>query len=218
MSGLEVLGGISAVIAIIDGSVKVWESARKDLKFSETFQTVGNRLPILRDILQTCHEHFEPIKTSLPADAAQGLVKTVDNCKRRAEKLDTIFQETIPGDDDRWYERYRIAARRLGKGSKVEELMRAITEDAQNLVDYHAVKSASPTLFTRLGEIAKEMASLAPSLPTDEADTQTFHNYKGTQNVSTGSSTQHNNINQGGGTMNNFAGITGNPTFNLGKK
>jgi N-terminal domain on NACHT_NTPase and P-loop NTPases len=76
MAGLEVLGGIGAVIAIIDGSVKVWESARKDLKFSETFETVGNRLPILRDILQPCHEHFEPIKTSLPADTVQGLVKT----------------------------------------------------------------------------------------------------------------------------------------------
>lgn len=91
MSGLEVLGGISAVIAIINGSVKLWESACKDLKFSATFKTVGNRLPILRDILQTCHEHFEPIKISLPADAVQGLVRTVDDCKRKAERLSTIF-------------------------------------------------------------------------------------------------------------------------------
>ena len=51
MSGLEVLGDISTVIAIIDGSVKVGESVRKDLKFSTTFETVGNRLFILRDIL-----------------------------------------------------------------------------------------------------------------------------------------------------------------------
>lgn len=207
MTGLEVLGGISAIIAIIDGSLKVWESARKDLKFSATFETVGSRLPILRDILQTCHEHFEPIKVSLPADAAQGLVKTVDNCKSKAERLDTIFRETIPGEDDRWYERYRMVARRLGKGGKVEELMRAMAEDAQNLVNYNGVKSASPALHTKLTEIAEEMESIAPSL-----------SYGGTQNVSTGSSTQHNNINQGNGTMNNFASITGNPTFYLGKK
>jgi N-terminal domain on NACHT_NTPase and P-loop NTPases len=68
---------------------------RKDLKFSETFETVSNRLPILRDILQTCHEHFEPIKTSLPADTVQGLVKTVDNCKRRAEKITTTISELL---------------------------------------------------------------------------------------------------------------------------
>jgi N-terminal domain on NACHT_NTPase and P-loop NTPases len=217
MSGVEVLGGISAVIAIIDGSVKVWQSARKDLNFSATFETVGNRLPILQGIFQTCHEHFKPIEKSLPTDVAQGLVKTVKDCERKAEKLRTIFQETIPGEDDKWYERYRKVARRLGKGSKVEDLMRAITEDAQNLVNYHAVKSASPALYIKLGEIAEEMKSLAPSLPVDEADTQTFYNYDGMQSVSTGSSTQHNNVNQGSGTMNSFAGITGNPTFNQGK-
>jgi N-terminal domain on NACHT_NTPase and P-loop NTPases len=84
MSGLEVLGGISAVIAIIDGSVKVWESVRKDLRSSATFETVGNRLPILRDILQTCHEHFEPIKISgrppsRPLDSVQNEPQEVED-------------------------------------------------------------------------------------------------------------------------------------------
>lgn len=51
MAGLEVIGGISAVIAIIDGSVQVWQRARKDLNLSETFKTVANRLLILRDTL-----------------------------------------------------------------------------------------------------------------------------------------------------------------------
>lgn len=217
MSGLEVLGGISAVLAIIDGSIKVWECARKDLKLSTTFETVANRLPILRDALQTCEKHLEPVKTSLPADAAQGLVKTLDSFKSNAEKLRIIFKETIPGEDAQWFERYGKVARRLGKGSKVEELMKAITEDAQNLVNYYAVKSVSPQLYTKLEEIAEEMASLPSSLPVDEADTQTFHNYGGTQNVSTGSSTQHIYNNHGSGTMNNFASITGNPVFNLGK-
>jgi dimeric dUTPase (all-alpha-NTP-PPase superfamily) len=79
-------------------------------------------------------------------------------------------------------------AHRLGKGSRVEELMRVITEDAQNLVNYHAVKSASLVLYTKLGEIAEEMVSLALLLPVNEADIQAFNNYDGTQNVNTGSS------------------------------
>jgi hypothetical protein len=32
MSGLEVIGAISAVIAILDSSIKVYDSAQKDLK------------------------------------------------------------------------------------------------------------------------------------------------------------------------------------------
>ncbi|KAK5072319.1 hypothetical protein LTR70_010524 [Exophiala xenobiotica] len=116
MTGMEVIGGISAVIAIIaiiDGSIKVWE-----------------------DNLRTCQDHFEPVQTSLSADVARGLVKTIESCRSKAEKLETIYTETVPGEDDQRYERYRKVVQRLGKGSKVEELMKALTEDAQNLVNY----------------------------------------------------------------------------------
>ena len=40
MSGLEVVGGIAAVIGIIDAANKIYYGARKDLKPSETFRTV----------------------------------------------------------------------------------------------------------------------------------------------------------------------------------
>lgn len=205
------------MIAIIDGSVKVWESAKKDLKFNETFETVANRLPILRDILKTCHEHFEPLQNTLPADAVKGLLKTIESCKSKAEKLGTIFDETIPGEDDQWYKRYSKVAKRWGKTTRVEELMKSITEDAQNLVNYHAVKSVKPELCSQLEEIIKEMESVKPSLLSDDGESQIFNAYGGTQNVSTGSSTQHISINKGSGTVNNFASITGNPIFNLGK-
>ncbi|KAK5082568.1 hypothetical protein LTS08_008833 [Lithohypha guttulata] len=220
MTGLEVIGGISAVIAMIDGSVKVWNGARKDLKFSVTFETVAKRLPILRDTLQTCHEHFEPIQTTLPATTAESLSKTVQSCEEKAKQLRTIFKETIPGDDEQWYERYRKVAKRLGKGSKVEELMKAITEDAQNLFNYHSVKSARPKLCTllctQLEVIVAEMQSIEPSLPDDDAASQTLNTYGGPQNVSTGSSTQYNSSNTGSGQTHNYGGITGNPVFNIG--
>ena len=38
MSGVEVIGAISAVISIIDASIKVYDSAQKDWKLSETFK------------------------------------------------------------------------------------------------------------------------------------------------------------------------------------
>lgn len=183
MAGLEVIGGISAVIAIIDGSVNVWKSARKDLKLSETFETVANRLPILRDTLQTCHQHFQPVQATLPVDAAESLLKTVQSCKTKAVKLRTIFEETIAGENDQWYERYRKVARRLGKGSKVEELMQSITEDAQNLVNYHVVKSASPELCMKLEQIVTDMQAVEPSLSSDDIASQTFNAYGGPQNV-----------------------------------
>ena len=215
MSGLEVISGISAVIAMIDGSVQIWKSARKDLQLSETFETVVNRLPILRDTLQTCHEHFEPIQTTLPADAAGNLLKTIDSCETKAAKLRTIFEETIAGENDQWYERYRKVARRLGKGSKVEELMKSVSEDAQNLVNYHAVKSANPELCMKLEEIVTAMQSVEPSLPNDDIASQTFNAYGGPQNVSTGQSTQYNSSNTGSGETHNYGGISSLHTIPL---
>lgn len=35
MSGLEVIGGISAVIGVIDASIKIYNGAHKDLKLSQ---------------------------------------------------------------------------------------------------------------------------------------------------------------------------------------
>lgn len=217
MSGLEVIGGISAVITIIDGSIKIWDGARKDLHFSATFVTVANRLPILQDTLKTCQEHLEPITITLPADAAGSLIKKVKNCETKAGKLRTIFEETIPGEVDEWYTRYRKVAQRLGKGSKVEELMKSITEDAQNLVNYHVVKSARPELCTKLEEVIEEIQSLEPSIPSGDDGRNTYNAYGGTMMNNTGEGSQ--NINTGSGNMVNYASGTGsgNPIFNFGK-
>lgn len=217
MSGFEVIGAIGAVAGIIDGSIKVWSTARKDLKLGKTFETVANRLPILRDTFQTCYEHLKPLEASLPTDTAEGLSKTIQSCDSKAKKLRTIFEETIAGENDQWYEKYRKVVRRLGKGSKVEELMKSISEDAQNLVNYHAVKSASPELCTKLEEIVTEMKSAEPSLPSDDLGSDTFNTEGGQQYNNTGSGTQYNSLNTGSGDTHNYGGITGNPVFNIGK-
>lgn len=74
MSGLEVIGGISSVIAIIDGSVKVWKSAKKDVKLSKTFESVANQLPVLQDTLQIYENRLDPVKTTLPVDIQNALL------------------------------------------------------------------------------------------------------------------------------------------------
>lgn len=104
-SGFGVLGSISGVIPIIDGVAKVRNCARSELKSDATLEAIALRLPALRDTLQTCHEHFEPTKASLPTDVASSLVTTVENCKSKAAKAWTTSKETIP--DDRWHECHR---------------------------------------------------------------------------------------------------------------
>ncbi|KAK5074558.1 hypothetical protein LTR70_010154 [Exophiala xenobiotica] len=94
---------------------------------------------------------------------------------------------------------------RLDKGSKVKELMKAITEDAQNLVNnYHTVKSVSPELCDKLEEIVKEMDTLEPSLPTENDVRNNFFSGGGSQYVHTGSGAQK--INNSSGYIGEYSG------------
>ena len=217
MSGLEVVGGIGAIIGIIDASIKAWDNARKDLKLNKTYETVVNRLPILRQTLETCQTNFERIANDIPAGAAQDLLDSIKSCESKADKLNTIFEETIPSEGEQWYERYRKVSRRLGKGSKVEELLKAITEDTQALVNYHAVKSASPNLAAKLEDVIKEMGSLEPSLPSEEEEEEgkkSFYSNGGEQYVHTGSGMMK--VNKSSGYIGEYSG-SGNPNFHFGK-
>lgn len=95
MSGLKVIGGISVVISIIDASVKIYDSTRKDIKLSKTFDTVGRKLPLILNTLKTFKSNLEPSKGTMPEDACKALEKTVDVCRENAEILREIFEKTI---------------------------------------------------------------------------------------------------------------------------
>ena len=207
MSGLEVIGAISAVIGIIDASIKIYNSARKDLKLSETFITVGRRLPIILDTLRTCKNHLEPIQGSMSVDVCEALEKILEACKKNARKQREIFEEVIPGENDTWEQRYVKVVRRFGKGNKVEELMLSMTEDVQLVVNNHAVKSAKPEQHAELEKIVQEMKSVKSSMPGEESSGMPFNSGGGAQtnNVNNGSGQQINN-NASVGTQNNHYG------------
>ncbi|KAF3481566.1 kinesin light chain [Arthroderma uncinatum] len=165
MSGLEVIGGISAVIAIIDASIKIYKSAKKDTKLSETFKATGRQLPIILDTLQTCKEQLEPSKDSIPADDCTALEGIIYSCEETAEKLKKVFDKVIPGESDTWEKRYTKTIQRLGKGSEVEELMISITQDVQHIVNNRVVKSVKPEQNAELENIIIEMETLRSSVP-----------------------------------------------------
>lgn len=168
----------------------------------------------MQDTLRTCKDLLEPEKDALPRDAAEALLKTVKSCETKAVKLHRIFQETIPGESDEWFSRYRKVASRLGKGSKVEDLMKAIAEDTRIVADYRLVNNAEPDLGDKLDTIIKQMDVLEPSLPDEDNSGSVFNGYGGTM---------HNNLSYGGpqntgsGDMYNILGLSGNPVFNFGK-
>lgn len=83
MSGLEVIGGISAVITLLEASIKIYDSTQNDAKLSETFKVVRRRLPVILHILQRCKKDLEQGKVSMPLDVREALEKILDACAKR---------------------------------------------------------------------------------------------------------------------------------------
>ncbi|KAL4804195.1 P-loop containing nucleoside triphosphate hydrolase protein [Aspergillus unguis] len=179
---MEVIGGISAVIGLLDTSIDLFKRTQKDLKLSETIETVGRQLPIIRNTLEQCQAHIRPRTDTIPEDVGEAIAKTLDACESKATNLKKIFAKITPDQGDSWPTRYAAIVRRLGKGSKVEELMRAITEDVQIVVNHHAVKSADCQQNNQLEQILQELDSLEPSVPEDDPSTMNFVSHGGPQN------------------------------------
>ena len=209
MSGLEVIGGLSAIIGIINASIRIYDSARKDLKLSEAFDTVGRRLPIILETLRKCETYLQPLQGSLPADACEALEKLLENCYEKASRLRQIFEKVIPGEHDAWKTRYLKVVRRFGKGNMVEELMLSVTEDVQLVVNHRAVQSAKPEENAELEKIIKEMKSIKPSISEEESCAISFNSAGGAQT---------NNVNSGSGQQINNNGPVATQNFNSGKK
>lgn len=181
MSGLDVIGGISAIISLLDASIKIYDSALNDIKLSSTFEVVRRRLPVLLHTLDTCENHLKSRKDAIPKDVCDALEKSLDACDAKASNLRSIFERVIPGERDTWEKRYLKVLRRLGKGNKIEELMRSITEDVQLIANHNAVQSANPQQNLELEDIIKEMSSVDSSAPDEENSDMAFMNSGGTQ-------------------------------------
>ncbi|BAE64782.1 unnamed protein product [Aspergillus oryzae RIB40] len=139
MSGVELLGVLSAVITVLDATTTLYQRARKDIRLSETFEVAARRLPVLLHILQTFKSTLEPLKDSLSSDVCEALEETLNSCEEKARRLSEIFTKVLSGPTDSvsWRQRYSKIVHRLGQRNKVDLLMIAITQDVQLLVNYH---------------------------------------------------------------------------------
>jgi N-terminal domain on NACHT_NTPase and P-loop NTPases len=166
MSGVEailVLGVISSIISIVDGTKQVYDAATNAQGLPEAFREVAARLPIVQNILGAAKRHIE--EGDADEDSYKGAKDVVEGCKKKARKLDELFQKVIPADSSSRVERYLSAVRTMGKGSQVETLMKGMLEDVQLLAINHGLTTVTDTQRKEVAEAIKEVAALPPSIP-----------------------------------------------------
>ena len=110
-------------------------------------------------------------------------------------------------DDSRW-DRYVKAARIIGKGGRVEELVKGILDHLQ-LMAMNFPEVTTPRSKEQLVKAIEDVSNMEPSLPNGFEDAPAFAHYgSGAQNINTGTGTQNNNstVHQNTGPGNQFVG------------
>ncbi|RYP42862.1 hypothetical protein DL768_010175 [Monosporascus sp. mg162] len=161
MSGAEVIGLISGIIAIVNATIKVHDAAANASGLPEAFNDVATRLPLVRNTLQIICGH---LNTTSPDEESCKVMKPVlERCEDRARRLEQIFEKVVPQADASRMERYWRTARTLGKGDTVESLMKGILDDVQLLTGNRVTKLAAGAEITELIRAAIEGVSAIPS-------------------------------------------------------
>jgi hypothetical protein len=171
MSGAEavfVVSLISNVISIIEATKTVYNAAKDAKGQPEAFRQVAARLPLVIGILGSAKEKIR----TLDETVQEAQEEFLESLKKKAEKLEKIFQKVIRKDDDKWYDRYKKALGTLGKGDRVECLMEGILKDIQVLACERLMGTATEAQVKEIEEAVKQMNEMPSSLP-EEAGSQT---------------------------------------------
>jgi len=196
MSGFEIIGIISGIITVLDATTKVYSAATDVSGLPPAFRDVSKRIPLIQDTLRAAETRLN--KCDQAEDFYKAMKFTLECCKDKAERLQKIFQTVTPRDGTPRFERYVQATRTLGKGNRVETLMKGILEDVQLLTGNHAVKAATEAQVKELQNALQEISAIPLSLPEDEPSSYTFYNSgEGRINVNTGGAPQNNNNSSG---------------------
>ncbi|ATY58498.1 repressible alkaline phosphatase precursor [Cordyceps militaris] len=191
MSGAELLGIISAVISIVDATIKVYNAAKDDAGLPPNFKTVSTKFPLVSMLLKDAERY---INDKADSTITATFTPVLTHCKEKATELQQVFEKVIPTEGDARIERYFKAARAIGKGGRVETLMEGILHDLQLLTAKLPV-AISARGQASLTEAIEEVKELDPSLPDGFEDAPSFaHSGTGAQNVNTGLADRAENV------------------------
>lgn len=209
MSGIEAagltLGIISAIISIIDASHQVYEAVKDEAGLPTNFKKSASKLPLISKLLQDAERYVK----SADEATKTAFAPTLEDCKTQAIQLRELFNKVMPEEGGSRWDRYVKAARTIGKGGRVENLVGGILDDLQLLATRYP-EVMSPLTKEQLTKAVEEVTKIEPSLPSSFEQMLVYAHYgSGGQNNYTRGGIQH--INTGSAIMNIASNYNGMP-------
>ena len=197
MSTVELRLAISSVIKIIQETKQFYDAATDATGLPEAFREVAKNLPLVKDTLRL-------VKDSVNDETCTAINPVIKTCERKALSLKKLFEKVAPMEGAKRMERYEKALRTLGKGNRVEDLMREILKELQLLAANRAFANGAKLaeLAATIKAAMEKLSEIQPSAPDSVFDAPSFtnidHHGDGIQNNIT-SSGDHKIFNNTGG-------------------
>lgn len=195
----EVAGIISAIITIVEASIKIYRTAKDASDLPLAFSDAASRLPLVQNTLELAADGL--VEDTPEHECHAPLSAVLEKCTDRAAVLLDIFQSVIIPAEASRAERYIKALKTIPQAEKVETLMQGIMVDLQLLATNHTVKAATRKQMERLIskiDVDDETCDSSVVLNNLGSGMQYVHSGTGHQNVVTGSATQLNGSFNGG--------------------
>ncbi len=199
MSGVAeasaIIGIIAGVVALVDAIIKICDAAGDTEGLPAAFREVAQRLPLVQDTLRIVEAQLR----KNPGDQAtrDAIRGSIDNAKIKAEQLQVIFNKCVPVENSQRYVRYIMALRSLGKGYKVETLMKDLLGILQDIANSHTMRAATHDQVEKLAEALEAVDAVSPSVPDELIEessimSRNVHNGQGDIYSANGQAEQYN--------------------------
>ncbi|KAL2689167.1 hypothetical protein Neosp_003219 [[Neocosmospora] mangrovei] len=180
----EVMGFISAIITIVEASIKIYRTATDISDLPPSFSDAASRLPLVQDTLKLAADGL--VEDALEPESHAPLTAVLKKCTDRAAVLLDIFQSVIIPVKASRTDRYIRALKTIPQAEKVETLMDGIMVDLQLLAANHIVKAATRKQMERLiskTEVDNKPYPASIVMNNFGSGRQFVHNGTGDQNV-----------------------------------
>lgn len=199
MSGAEVIGLASGIIAIVDAIVKIHNAVRDASGVPSTFRNAASWMPLLKDTMLAVQSD---LNGRVDQTSVATLQSVLEGCNDKVQAVEKIFEAIKLAPDASGLKRYALAGRALGKSRRLDELTKGIHSDLQLLAVNYTINASARRRISRELE-----AKAGPEVQQPSRSHSAISNYgSGSQYVYTGVGNQNVNTGSGGQFIGNFTG------------
>lgn len=208
MSGVEIIGLISAAIEGVKICRQIYKTIKDTKDLPEAFHEVNKQLPLAQNTLEGAKRVAEDAiaagngSSNNLANVGESMLATISSCAKKVAELKGIFRKArdLREDGHPFRKGYRAVVEKMGgTNHRVEELMRGILDSILSLSANQVFRLATSDQVDKINQGIKALEAVEPSVEGNKHAMGNSFVHLGTGNINSQlSDGDQFNVNSGG--------------------